>query len=275
MLKLLPRGTFRCVAACIRPLCATLLAFAVTPSGAQYTSDSHTVALYHFDAVDASGAPAATTTPDSGPNLLDGTLVASEVVPPVLVTSPFPGLGNALHFNDTFPDSRSWVELPNDPRLGLVGHAEWTLEFHFHLDDTAYADCNGWVSLIAKEGDYQVLLGRLNAYYFFPMPDACYLVFGYGQLTHDDLPLIQIGAGVISRVPIARASNHVVRISATAAGVVVVNVDGTKDVGLLPPRPTPVHGPVFIGGYDYLNPFIGTIDEIRFSDVVRLDLPAL
>lgn len=209
-----------------------------------------------------SDTAAATTTPDAGPSAITANVVG--LVLPALVASPFAGgFGNALQFDGVDRGAASQaIDLGTGQAFALSGRATWTFDAHVQLTAARVGDV-----IIARGDpatpaafDWQISLTAISAQLFFQ--------FQYRNAA-GTLVIINSTAPVAAGVP------YIIRASLTG-GVMTFTVNG---IGLAGGAPfaTPLTLPCSVAANLLLSsphPLAGIVDELRFSNVVRVDAGA-
>lgn len=247
---------------------------------AQFEPDADTAALYHFDTQTAEG-----TTPDSGPNGLDGTLEGA--VPPTLAPAIPAGYGFAYDFDGIDRGANnSRINMGTDPRLGFRGHPNWTLDVVVSVTHTLADDgyFRGIVCRAGPEGvDYALSYsswtnptqGPEHEFWFTTSPAA----------GSDGLPPEYTYASSNYTGFMEVGQSYAVRVTVTN-GVIAITVNGAAGNGALyptqtgtviPPNAPPQGGELTVGDAcpedNVVKPSELQIDELRISNVARSDLP--
>lgn len=263
---------------CRATLCALALAVFSGTASAQYEPDADTAALYHFDIQTAEG-----TTPDSGPNGLDGTLAGA--VLPAHVQATVGGYGYAYQFDGVDRGSNNGrIEMGTDPALRLRGNGDFTLDVLVTVTSTLADDgyFRGIVCRAGGEGiDYSLsysswtnpTAGPEHEFWFTTGP-----VSGqapeYSYAATAFAGLMEVGASYAIRVTVS-------------AGVMTMTVNGVEGAstyyppqsGAISPTATPITADFTVGDTcpeDWvIRPSELQVDELRISSVARTDLPLI
>ena len=244
---------------------------------AQFEPDASTAALYHFDTHTAQG-----TTPDSGPNGLDGTLEGA--VLPTHVEATVGGYGFAYKFDGVDRGSNnSRIDMGTDSRLGMRGHGDWTLDVLVTVTSTPADDAyfRGIVCRASSGGiDYSLSYsswthpqGAEHEFWFTTGPASGQAPdYAYAAMAFEGL--MEVGRSYAIRV-------------AVSAGVMTMTVNGFEGTstywptqpGVIPPTAPQIAADLTVGDScleDYvIKPSELQIDEFRVSNVGRIDLPLI
>jgi hypothetical protein len=258
---------------------ATLFLFAGT-AHAQFTPDASTAALYHFDTQSAEG-----TTPDAGPNGIDGTLEGS--VLPVLQAATVGGYGFAYEFDgvDRGAGNNSRIDMGSDPALGMRGGGDFTLDILLTVTAPLIDDgyFRGIVCRASGTGiDYSLsylswtrpVEGTGEHQFWFttgPGPEST-TEYAYAAVAFEGV--MQVGQSYAIRATVA-------------AGAMTITVNGFQGTSTyypaqpaaITPTATPIDAPLTVGDScpkDYVaKPSELQLDELRISTVARSDLPLI
>jgi hypothetical protein len=244
---------------------------------AQFEPDADTAALYHFDTQTAEG-----TTPDSGPNGLDGTLEGA--VLPTHVEATVGGYGFAYKFDGVDRGANnSRIGMGTDSRVGLRGNGDWTLDVLVTVTSTPADDAyfkgilcrasaggidyslsyNSWTHPQGAETEFWVTTGPASG----EAPDYAYAAMAFEGL-------MEVGRSYAIRVTV----------SAGAMTMTVNGFEGTSTYwptqpGAVSPTAPPIAADLTVGDScleDYvIRPSELQVDEFRISNVARTDPPPL